>query len=91
MFGIEKQLDRIVETLALSALARINPSKKVEKRLKEIAFPLEIELWIVNVANNLCTGNLAVKKTQTIADTVMELWLDKWEDQEKQYNHSHLV
>ena len=31
MFGIEKQLDRIVETLALSALARINPSKKVEK------------------------------------------------------------
>ena len=44
MFGVEKQLDRIVETLALSALARISPSKKVEKRLKEIAFPLEIEL-----------------------------------------------
>ena len=45
MFGIEKQLDRIVETIALSALMASNPSKKVEKRLKEIAFPLEIELW----------------------------------------------
>jgi hypothetical protein len=44
MFGIEKQLDRIVETLALSALMRANPSKKIEKRLREIAFPLEIEL-----------------------------------------------
>ena len=47
--------------------------------------------WFVNVANNSYTGNLAVKKTQTIADTVMELWLDKLVDQEKQYNHSHLV
>ena len=44
MFGIEKQLDRIVETLALSALMQANPSKKVEKRLRQIAFPLEIEL-----------------------------------------------
>ena len=44
MFGIEKQLDRIVETLALSALMANNPNKKVEKRLNEIAFPLEIEL-----------------------------------------------
>jgi hypothetical protein len=43
-FGLEKQLDRIVETLALSALMANNPSKKVEKRLREIAFPLEIEL-----------------------------------------------
>jgi hypothetical protein len=56
-FGLEKQLDRIVETLALSALMANNPnkkvekrllqassSKKVEKRLKEIAFPLEIDL-----------------------------------------------
>ncbi len=37
-------MDRIVETLALSALMASNPNKKVEKRLKEIAFPLEIEL-----------------------------------------------
>ena len=44
MFGLEKHLDRIVETLALSALLQASPSKKVEKRLKEIAFPLEIEL-----------------------------------------------
>jgi len=44
MFSIEKHLDRIVETLALSALMQANPSKKVEQRLKEIAFPLEIEL-----------------------------------------------
>jgi len=43
-FGTAKHLDRIVETLALSALMRASPSKKVEKRLKEIAFPLEIEL-----------------------------------------------
>ena len=44
MFGLEKHLDRIVETLALSALMANNPSKKVEKRLREIAFPLGIEL-----------------------------------------------
>ena len=43
-FSQSKQLDRIVETLALSALMQANPSKKVEKRLKEIAFPLEIDL-----------------------------------------------
>jgi hypothetical protein len=44
MWGMEKHLDRIVETLALSSLMANNPNKKVEKRLKEIAFPLEIEL-----------------------------------------------
>jgi hypothetical protein len=44
MFGLEKHLDRVVETLALSALMANNPSKKVEKRLRQIAFPLEIEL-----------------------------------------------
>ena len=43
-FGLEKQLDRIVETLALSALMQASPSKKVEKKLKDLAFPLEIEL-----------------------------------------------
>jgi hypothetical protein len=43
-FGIEKQLDRIVETLALSTLMANNPNKKVEQRLKEITFPLEIDL-----------------------------------------------
>jgi hypothetical protein len=43
-FGQNKRLDRIIEVLALSALMASNPSKKVEKRLKEIAFPLEIEL-----------------------------------------------
>ena len=56
-FGLEKQLDRIVETLALSALLQASPeeindetiakwrikNKKVEKRLNEIAFPLEID------------------------------------------------
>ena len=44
MFGLEKHLDRIVETLALSALLQASPSKKVENRLKDIAFPLEIDL-----------------------------------------------
>jgi hypothetical protein len=43
-FGTNKRLDRIIEVLALSALMQANPSKKVEKRLKEIAFPLEIEI-----------------------------------------------
>ena len=52
-FGLEKQLDRIVETLALSALLQANPisgtnkmamEKKLIKRLREIAFPMEIEL-----------------------------------------------
>ena len=43
-FGQNKRLDRIIETLALSALMQAKPSKKVEKRLREIAFPLDIEL-----------------------------------------------
>ena len=43
-FGQNKRLDRIIEVLALSALMASNPSKKVEKRLNEIAFPLDIEL-----------------------------------------------
>ena len=43
-FGQNKRLDRIIEVLALSSLMANNPNKKVEKRLKEIAFPLEIEL-----------------------------------------------
>ena len=46
-FGLEKQLDRIVETLALSALLQASPSKNkklvIENRLNEIAFPLEID------------------------------------------------
>ena len=46
----EKQLIRLVEVLALSALLQAKPSKKVEKRLKEIAFPLEIDLWFVKSA-----------------------------------------
>ena len=44
MWGLEKHLDRIVETLALSALMANNPNKKIENRLKQIAFPLEIDL-----------------------------------------------
>ena len=43
-FGQNKRLDRIIEVLALSALMASKPSKKVEERLKQIAFPLEIEL-----------------------------------------------
>ena len=48
MFGLEKHLDRIVETLALSALLQANPiagtKKQLVKRLREIAFPMEIDL-----------------------------------------------
>lgn len=54
----EKQLIRLVEVIALSALLQASPeemddktiakwrikNKKVGKRLREIAFPLEIEL-----------------------------------------------
>ena len=43
-FSLDKQMERVVEVLALSALMASNPNKKVEKKLKEIAFPLEIEL-----------------------------------------------
>jgi len=47
MFGLEKHLDRIVETLALSALLQANPiagtKKQLVKRLREIAFPMEIK------------------------------------------------
>jgi hypothetical protein len=58
MFGIEKQLDRIVETLALSALMANNPNKKVEKRLREIAFPLEIELEEIGYCGcDFCIAN----------------------------------
>ena len=51
-FGLEKQIERVVEVLALSALMASNPNKKVEKKLKEIAFPLEIELWFAIDAIN---------------------------------------
>ena len=43
-FGQNKRLDRIIEVLALSSLMANNPNKKVEKRLREIAFPLDIDL-----------------------------------------------
>ena len=57
-FGLEKQLDRIVETLALSALMANNPNKKVEKRLNEIAFPLEIELEEIGYCGcDFCIAN----------------------------------
>ena len=42
-FGLDKQMERVVEVLALSALMRANPNKKVEKKLREIAFPVEIK------------------------------------------------
>ena len=45
-FGLEKQLDRIVETLALSALLANNPNgpykNKIKDRLNEFAFPLDV-------------------------------------------------
>ena len=42
-FSLDKQMERVVEVLALSALMRANPNKKVEKKLREIAFPLSID------------------------------------------------
>ncbi len=47
-FSQSKQLDRIVETLALSALLANDSNETFRfnslKRLREIAFPLEIDL-----------------------------------------------
>ena len=37
-------MERVVEVLALSALLQANPNKKVEKKLREFAFPLSINL-----------------------------------------------
>ena len=91
-FGQNKRLDQIIEVLALSALMANNPNKKVEKRLKEIAFPLEIDLeWFVNVARSTF-HMVADLVQQIIADTVMELWLDKWVDLQvdlQRPKHSH--
>ena len=44
MFSIEKQLIRLVQVIALAALSQANPSKKVEKELKNYAFPAEIKI-----------------------------------------------
>jgi len=52
-FSLDKQMERVVEVLALSALMANNPTEKVivdgrwisvKKRLEEFAFPLGIEL-----------------------------------------------
>ena len=55
-FSLDKQMERIVEVLALSALHKAYPpaqecsiaaletKSKIQKRLIEIAFPLEIDL-----------------------------------------------
>ena len=43
---IYKQLELIKEVLALSALMANNPNKKCEQRLRNIAFPEDIELEI---------------------------------------------
>ena len=47
-FGLDKQMERVVEVLALSALLANDPNgpykNKLKIRLNEIAFPLEIEL-----------------------------------------------
>ena len=48
-FGLEKQIERLVEVLALSALLQASPKQKIGnnkevRRLRVIAFPLEIEL-----------------------------------------------
>ena len=48
-FSLDKQMERVVEVLALSALLQasteqIIKNREAVKRLKDIAFPLEIEL-----------------------------------------------
>ena len=60
----EKQLIRLVEVLALSALLQASPSKKIEKKLKDIAFPLEIELWINKQYGNDIKNILRIENLQ---------------------------
>jgi hypothetical protein len=52
-FGLDKQIERVVEVLALSALLRADPAAEiivggkwvsVEKQLQGFAFPLDIDL-----------------------------------------------
>ena len=40
----EKQLDRLVHVMALSALYQADPSHKTKAELEKYAFPLEINL-----------------------------------------------
>jgi len=47
-FSLDKQMERVVEVLALSALMASNPNKKVEKKLRQFAFPLSIDLQNAN-------------------------------------------
>jgi len=43
-FGTSEQVRRLVEVTALSALMASKPSKRVEWKLKQYAFPEEIQL-----------------------------------------------
>ena len=47
-------MERVVEVLALSALMANNPNKKVEKKLKQFAFPLE-EINLEKEIKGICT------------------------------------
>ena len=40
----EKQLDRLVHVMALSALHQADPSHKTRTELEKYAFPLEIDI-----------------------------------------------
>jgi len=42
-FALNKQIERVVEVLALSALMANHPTKEIQKKLREIAFPEEIK------------------------------------------------
>jgi len=53
-FGLDKQIERLVEVLALSALLQANPNKKVEKKLKQFAFPLE-EINLEKEVKGICS------------------------------------
>ena len=51
-------MERVVEVLALSALLRANPNKKVENKLKQFAFPEEIELEEIGYCGcDFCIAN----------------------------------
>ena len=43
-FGTSEQVRRLVEVTALSALMASKPTKKVEHKLKQYAFPEEIKI-----------------------------------------------
>ena len=77
MFSIEKQLIRLVHVIALAALHQEEGANKIKakKELKKYAFPEEIELWFVNVANNGSQKTVGLKHGIIIVDIALQHYI----------------